>query len=156
MSRLTRELIMSSWGMLALLRPFTSYLPSPLGSASKTTGVPRLSLLVSCVMAALLAALSFGKLVVIDVLLYSAALSLEFVALIVLRRNRPDLRRPFRVPAGWLGILLVTLAPLACAIVLLAVSLTGADADPKQAMIVAGVIVTGIALYFFQRKNILG
>ena len=132
------------------------WLPSPLGSASKTTGVPRLSLLVSCVMAALLAALSFGKLVVIDVLLYSAALSLEFVALIVLRRNRPDLRRPFRVPGGWLGILLVTLAPLACAIVLLAVSLTGADADPKQAMIVAGVIVTGIALYFFQRKNILG
>jgi len=101
-----------------------------------------------------LAALSFGKLVVIDVLLYSAALSLEFVALIVLRRKAPDLRRPFRVPGGWIGILLVTLAPALCAIALLAVTLTGEQADPKQAIIVAGVIVTGIALYFFQRKNI--
>jgi amino acid transporter len=101
----------------------------------------------------LLAALSFGKLVVIDVLLYSAALSLEFVALIVLRRKRPDLRRPFRVPGGWVSIALVTVAPMLCAVVLLFVSLTGEDADPKQAAIVAAVIVTGIALYFARRKK---
>jgi len=129
------------------------WLPSPLASASETTGVPRVSLWVSCTVAALLAALSFGKLVVIDVLLYSAALSLEFVALIVLRRKRPDLRRPFRVPGGWVSIALLTVAPMLCAVVLLFVSLTGEDADPKQGAIVAAVIVTGIALYFARRKK---
>jgi len=38
-SRLTLEWVMSSWGMFALLRPFTSYLPSPVGSDTVFIGV---------------------------------------------------------------------------------------------------------------------
>ena len=36
--RLTLELMMSSWGILALLRPFTSYLPSLVGSDTALKG----------------------------------------------------------------------------------------------------------------------
>ena len=50
----------------------------------------------------------------------------------------------------------MTIAPMLCAILLLFVSLTGEDADPKQAVIVAAVIVTGIALYFVRRKKAAG
>ena len=131
------------------------WLPAPLARVSKTTGVPRVSLLASCAIAAALAALSFGKLVVIDVLLYSAALSLEFVALIVLRWKRPGFPRPFRVPGGWMGVALVTVAPMLCAILLVAVSVTGEDADPKQALIVILVIASGIGLYFLRRRRAL-
>jgi amino acid transporter len=129
------------------------WLPSPLARVSRTTGVPRVSLLISCAVAALFSAMSFGKLVVIDVLLYSAALSLEFAALIMLRWKRPGFPRPFRIPGGWVGVALVTIAPMLCAILLVLVSLSGEDADSKQALIVALAIITGIGLYFARRKH---
>jgi amino acid transporter len=129
------------------------WLPSPLARVSKTTGVPRVSLLMSCAVAAVFAAFSFGKLVVIDVLLYSAALSLEFAALITLRWKRPGFPRPFRIPGGWLGVALVTIAPMLCAILLVVVSLSGEEADPKQALIVILVIISGIGLYFARKKH---
>ena len=46
------------------------------------------------------------------VLLYSAALSLEFVALITLRLRAPEMSRPFRIPGGWFGVIVITLAPM--------------------------------------------
>jgi len=42
--------------------------------------------------------LGFERLVTIDILLYGASLSLEFVALVVLRIREPELRRPFAFP----------------------------------------------------------
>src|SRR5438046_2905574 len=56
------------------------------------------------------ALLPFGGLLAGDVLLYSAALALEFAALVRLRRTEPGLRGAFRVPVG--VPLLVTLAAL--------------------------------------------
>ena len=44
--------------------------------------------------------LSFERLISIDLVLYGAALVLEFVALVVLRLREPRLHRPFRVPGG--------------------------------------------------------
>ena len=45
----------------------------------------------------------FERLIIIDILLYGASLSLEFVALVVLRIREPELPRPFRVPGGMFG-----------------------------------------------------
>jgi amino acid transporter len=56
---------------------------------------------------------SFEWLAVCDVILYSAALMLEFVALAVLRVKEPNLPRPFRIPGGWPVIALVILSPAA-------------------------------------------
>ncbi len=63
------------------------------------------------------------------------------------------MQRPFRVPGGWLGVALVTLAPLCCAALLLIVSLRGENADPRQALVVCLAILSGIALYFGRRKT---
>jgi amino acid transporter len=54
---------------------------------------------------------AFGSLVAIDVTIYACALLLEFSSLIVLRKTRPDIPRPFRIPGGWFGVGLVTLFP---------------------------------------------
>ena len=48
----------------------------------------------------------------IDILLYGASSTLEFVALVVLRVREPNLARPFRVPGGMVGAVLVGLAPI--------------------------------------------
>lgn len=67
-------------------------------------GTPANAVLVSAVVYSLFALLPFGGLLAGDVLLYTAALGLEFAALIRLRRAEPALRGAFRVPLGvpWL------------------------------------------------------
>jgi amino acid transporter len=56
--------------------------------------------------------LGFERLVTIDILIYGASLSLEFLALIVLRIREPRLKRPFRVPGGMFGAVAVGVAPI--------------------------------------------
>jgi len=56
--------------------------------------------------------LGFERLVTIDVLIYGASLTLEFLALVVLRIREPHLKRPFRVPGGMLGAVAVGVAPV--------------------------------------------
>src|SRR5262249_52873664 len=63
--------------------------------------------------------LSFDKLIMLDILLYGASLVLEFLALIALRIREPELARPFRVPGGLLGAILVGVGPTALLIVAL-------------------------------------
>lgn len=130
------------------------WLPRFMARVSEATGVPIAALATSCTIAAVFSALPFGKLVIIDVLLYSSALALEYVALIVLRRREPEMPRPFRVPGGWFGIALVTLAPVCCATVVLIASLTDKTADPRQALVVCGVIASGIVLYYARHRSV--
>ena len=127
------------------------WMPAPLKHVSETTGVPIGSLLACCSVAAVFAALSFGKLVLIDVLLYSAALSLEFAALIALRFRAPELARPFRIPGGWPGVVLVALAPMSCGALLVITSVRSESAEPRQALIVIGAMLSGILLFVIKR-----
>jgi len=55
---------------------------------------------------------AFASLVVVDVIVYSAALLLEFAALIVFRIKYPKMKRPYKIPGGWFGIFLVTIFPV--------------------------------------------
>jgi amino acid transporter len=66
-------------------------------------GVPWVSVVLCSVAWALALGLSFERLISIDLVLYGAALLLEFVALVVLRVKEPELRRPFKVPGGVWG-----------------------------------------------------
>src|SRR5207302_3335768 len=56
--------------------------------------------------------LGFERLVTIDILIYGASLTLEFVALVALRIREPELKRPFRVPGGMFGAVAVGIAPV--------------------------------------------
>jgi amino acid transporter len=55
--------------------------------------------------------LKFDRLVMLDILIYGASLILEFLALILLRIREPKLPRPFRVPGGTLGAILIGVMP---------------------------------------------
>jgi amino acid transporter len=84
-------------------------------------GTPRNAVLVSAVVYSVFALLPFGGLLAGDVLLYTAALALEFAALIGLRRAEPALRGAFRVPVG--TVVLVALAVLPMLVLVTAVVL---------------------------------
>jgi amino acid transporter len=56
--------------------------------------------------------LGFERLVTLDIMIYGASLTLEFVALICLRVREPELKRPFRVPGGLFGVIAVGIPPV--------------------------------------------
>ncbi len=95
-------------------------LPAVLGTADEG-GTPRRAVVASAVGYSLFALLSFGGLLAADVLLYTAALALEFAALIALRRREPGLRGAFRVPLH--GTALGALAALPVLVLVAAVAL---------------------------------
>ena len=76
-------------------------------------GTPWVSLIACAVIWSLALGFTFERLISIDLVLYGSALLLEFVALVVLRVREPELVRPFRVPGGTGGAVLVGVCPAA-------------------------------------------
>jgi amino acid transporter len=75
-------------------------------------GTPANAVLVSAAVYSVFSLLPFGGLLAGDVLLYTAALGLEFAALIRLRRAEPGLRGAFRVPLGVPALVALASLPL--------------------------------------------
>jgi len=149
--------MVSMWGLFTAQLLYVSrlpyvmacdgWLPKVFARVSPGAAVPKLAIVVFSTIGALFAALSFGSLAVISCLLYSAALTLEFLSLIVQRIRRPHATRAFRIPGGWLGMAYVCVTPFAfCALVLFAM-LRDWRAFPGQLLVVGAVVVGGVALY---------
>lgn len=117
------------------------YLPPLLAKANARTGAPTASLILSGVLFTFIALVDFTSLAVIDVVVYSATLLLEFFALLVLRIREPRIIRPFRVPGGIPGIALVTALPM----ILLGLAIVNevADGGAEVLGISAAVLATG-------------
>jgi amino acid transporter len=115
-------------------------------------GTPYLSLLLCAVIYSFFTLLDFRKLVIIDVLVYSAALILELAALLLLRRRRPDLSRPFRIPGGSAGLVLVAGAMVAFTTACFVFSLVGQNSGWVQAGIAVVLLLTGPPVYWVVRK----
>ena len=73
---------------------------------------PYISIIASSLVVSILILFTFSDLIVMDIILYGAGLSLEFLALLTLRSKEPDARRPFRIPLGKPGLILLFLLPL--------------------------------------------
>ena len=114
-------------------------------------GVPWVSVLVCATCWALALTLTFERLISIDLVLYGAALLLEFAALVGLRIREPQLLRPFRVPGGLVGAIACGIGPA----VLIVFALYAAREERLgefPALLVAAVIVAaGPAVFFLAR-----
>jgi amino acid transporter len=129
------------------------WLPAALARTTPRAGIPMTALMATGLAAALLAALPFGALVIVDILLYSAALALEFVALIVLRARQPELPRPFRVPGGRPALVLVTLCPLGFAAAMVRESLLSARGARPQLAAALAMMSSGVVIYVARRAR---
>ena len=116
-------------------------------------GTPYLSLLLCAVIYSFFTLLDFRKLLVIDVLVYSAALLLELAALLLLRRRRPELSRPFRIPGGRVGLVLVAGTITAVTTACFIFSLVGQNDGWVQAGIAAAMLLTGFPVYWMVRRT---
>ena len=104
--------LLLAYSRIPLVLAQDGLLPEPL-ARTDAHGVPRNAILVSAVAYSVFAIVPFGGLLAGDVLLYTAALALEFAALLKLRHSEPDLRGAFRVPLSIPWLALLALLPIA-------------------------------------------
>jgi amino acid transporter len=123
------------------------FLPKVLGLRSRRTGVPWVAILVCAVGWGMCMKLGFEKLLLLDTLLYGLSLILEFAALIALRVREPALPRPYKVPGGLLGCIVITLGPIPIMVLAFYESLSDEGAH-KGLIVSALTVVAGFILYF--------
>jgi len=104
--------LVMSYSRLPLAMAEDGMLPRMFGKLHPKTRAPWVAILVCAAGWALCLGLNFERLVTLDILLYGASLTLEFIALVVLRVKEPTLRRPFRVPGGTWGAALLGVCPV--------------------------------------------
>jgi amino acid transporter len=102
-----------SWSRLPVALAEDRWLPARLGRRSARTHAPVPAVVLGGALSALCIGVGLRQLIGINVFLYGASLVLELVALVVLRVREPDLARPYRIPGGLGGALLVAVLPTA-------------------------------------------
>ena len=129
-----------------------SYLPRAFGEILESTATPWKSIVLCCAVFTLLVPLGFLALVVLDVFFYMAALVLEMVALLELRRLRPNREGLFMVGGGKFGLYLVATLPLItwAATFGLAISQCGAHVDFLVAIAIGATVLPA---YGFARRR---
>ena len=144
--------LVMSYSRLPRVLANDGYLPRWLGRQNEKTGAPVAALVVCGVLYALCLGLGFKRLVQLDVVIYGGSLLLELVALVVLRVKEPDTVRPFRVPGGLAGAVVVGVVPMS----LLAWSMTVADGDEgagSLALLVILLVLVGPLLVVIRRVS---
>ncbi|MDR3575209.1 MAG: APC family permease [Anaerolineaceae bacterium] len=107
-------------------------------------GTPWVSILICGIIFSIFSLQAFSFLVVIDVFLNMVVLMAEFFAMWKMRLAWPDLQRQ-KVPGGWFGMVLVTLAPL---VVVLTAIVSRISEDGVSSLFTAlGAIALGALLY---------
>jgi len=103
--------LLLAYSRIPLVLARDGLLPEALGRLD-ARGVPRNAVVVSAVAYSIFAVIPFGGLLAGDVLLYTAALALEFAALLKLRAAEPELRGAFRVPLPIPGLAVLAAMPI--------------------------------------------
>jgi amino acid transporter len=153
--------LISAWGLFNSQLLYVSRLPYAMAQdgwlpeiftrTAKKTGVPIVALLVSSLITALFCALSFGKLVIIDILLYSAELALQFIALLVLRIKEPEMSRPFKIPGNWPVLLFVVISPLVVMAIVVVASIK--EAENNQQLFIVPILMASAPILYWLRKS---
>jgi len=141
-----------SYSRLPLAMARDGMMPKVFAKVTRENETPWVAILVLAAGWALCLWLDFKRLVTLDIMLYGAALMLEFVTLVVLRIREPKLRRSFRVPGGTAGAVTCGLFPLA----LLVLAMVESEHETMLGIngLLFGVIIilAGFVLCFATRK----
>jgi amino acid transporter len=155
--------LLSAWALFNSQLLYISRLPTAMAkdgwlpkAIAKTSpqGSPITALLIMSGLAAVFSSLSLGKLMVVDILFYTLGLSLEFCALVALRKKEPHLARPFRIPLETLGLTILSIIPISLAVIVAVFSTMGEGGSFVQVGIVAAGVVAG-AIIFERRSKYL-
>lgn len=102
-------------------------LPSKLKALHPKFKSPYVSIICCSVVVSGMVLWKFEELLIIDITLYGAALFLEYIALIRLRKIAPDEHRPFKIPLKIPGLILMAVLPLSVYVIAMIGSFLNSD-----------------------------
>jgi amino acid transporter len=150
--------LMLSFTRLPMVMAEDGYLPKIFARRNARTGAPWVAIAACAILWAVCFPLGFERSLILDVLLTGLSILLEFWALVALRVREPELTRPFRVPGGTAGAVVIGLPPLALMIAAVVRNRTELVGTTNELVIGMGIVAAGAALYFlseaFRRKNL--
>src|ERR1700741_4640421 len=144
--------LVMSYSRLPLAMARDGMMPQLFGKVTKKNATPWVAIVVLASCWALCLGLGFKRLVTLDIMLYGAALMLEFVTLVVLRIREPELRRSFRVPGGMAGAVSCGLFPFALLIMAMVESERESILGMNGLMFGFLIMLAGFGLYFASSK----
>ncbi|KAE9601175.1 hypothetical protein Lal_00023893 [Lupinus albus] len=119
------------------------FVPKFFGERSKWFNTPWMAILLSTIIALSVSFLTFTEIISTVNFLYSLGMLLEFASFLWLRREFPSLKRPFQVPLGLQGLVLMCLVPSVLLVYVMAI------ATRIVYMSSALLTIFGIVLYHF-------
>jgi amino acid transporter len=147
--------LVMSYCRLPLAMAQDGLLPNYFMRVHPRSRAPWVAIVVCAVAWALCLGLGFERLITLDVLLSGASVVLEFAALVALRVREPELARPFRVPGGLAGAVLIGI----CTTLLLGVSVAqsaGEKIGNVSGLVFSAIlIVAGFAVWFAVKPSMV-
>jgi amino acid transporter len=143
--------LMMSFTRLPAVMAKDGYLPEIFQRQGIRTKTPWVAIIACAIFWAACYPLGFERSLILDVLLTGLSILLEFWALVALRLREPNLPRPYRVPGGTVGSILVGVPPLALIIAALVRNSREAIGATNELVIGVVVIAAGAVIYFLSR-----
>jgi amino acid transporter len=143
--------LMLSFTRLPAVMAEDGYLPKVFTRRSLRTGAPWVAIVCCGLFWALCYPLGFERNLMLDVLVSGLSVLLEFWALVALRIREPNLARPYRVPGGTAGAVLIGLSPLALIVAAFVRNGSEIVGNTNQLVIAIAVVAGGVVLYFLSR-----
>jgi amino acid transporter len=129
------------------------FLPRWLARRSAKTDAPWAAVIALAVCWAVCMKIGFVRLVMLDVMLTGLSFVLEFAALVGLRVREPGRERPFRVPGGLTGAILIGVPPTLL-IIATAVRNRTEHAGPLSGLELGGILIAaGVLVYFLNPRR---
>jgi len=139
--------LMLSFTRLPVVMARDGYLPGIFARTNRA-GAPWVAILVSAILWAGCYPLGFERNLILDVLLTGLSILLEFWALVALRIREPGLARPYRVPGGTLGVVLIGVPPLGLMIATIVRNKQELIGSTDELTVGLSVIAAGVIAYF--------
>jgi amino acid transporter len=111
-----------------------SLLPARINKLHSRFQTPYVSIIICSVIVSLMILWTFADLLIIDVTVYGAGLSLEYISLIKLRRSEPSTPRPFKIPLNITGLCLMLLLPVSVYFIALGGAFSSSEETIKPAV----------------------
>jgi amino acid transporter len=143
--------LMMSFTRLPVVMAEDGYLPKVFTRRYSRSGAPWVAVIACALFWALCYPLGFERSLILDVLLTGLSILLEFWALALLRVREPGLHRPYRVPGGTIGAVLIGIPPLALIITALVRNSQEAVGATNELVIGAVIVLAGFVMYFLTR-----
>jgi amino acid transporter len=119
-----------------------SLLPKRLNTLHPRFKTPYVSILLCSAVVSFMILWPFDALLIIDVTVYGAGLSLEYISLIKLRISAPNAKRPFRIPLNTTGLYTAMILPFGVYFIALAGAFSATPKSIQAALFAIGILLT--------------